>query len=186
LKGGQRCNTLEATVSADVPVLVITGTMGSGETTMLGEASDLLTARGITHAAVDLDTLGMGHLPEPAWADLTYRNLSLVWQNYAAVGAARLLIAEAVESVGELNRIREAVPGAQLVVCRLTAPLETVRRRVSQREPGMLREALIARVAELEVLIDTASLENFSLSTDDDRNVTEAALEMLSLANWIP
>jgi hypothetical protein len=176
---------LEATVSADVPVLVITGTMGSGKTTMLGEASDLLTARGIVHAAVDLDTLGMG-LPEPAWADLTYRNLSFVWRNYAAAGAARLLIAEAVENVGELNRIREAVPGAQLVVCRLTARLETMRRRVSQREPGMLRETLIARIAELAELIDTASLENFSLSTDDHRNVTEAALEMLSLANWIP
>ena len=63
------------------------GTMGSGKTTMLGEASDVLTARGIANAAVDLDTFGMGHMPEPAWADLPYRNLSLVWQNYAAAGA---------------------------------------------------------------------------------------------------
>jgi hypothetical protein len=160
--------------------------MGSGKTTMLGEASDVLTARRIAHAAVDLDTLGMGHLPEPAWADLTYRNLSLVWQNYAAAGAARLLIAEAVENVGELNRVREAVPGAQIVVCRLTAPLDTMRRRVSQREPGMSRDALVGRVVALEAIIDAASVEHFSLSTDDGRSITDVAREMLLLANWIP
>ena len=172
-------------MSAEVPVLVITGTMGSGKTTMLGEASDLLAARGIVHAAVDLDTLGMGHLPEVPWPDLPYRNLASVWQNYAAVGATRLLIAEAVEDASELNRIRDAIPGAQIVVCRLIASLDTMRRRVSLREPGMLRGAFVARVAELEAVIDRAALGDFSLATDDDRTVTEAALEMLSLAKWI-
>ena len=109
-----------------------------------------------------------------------------VWQNYAAAAEARLLIAEAIETVGELNRIREAVPGAQIVVCRLRAPLETMRRRVSQREPGMLREALVSRVTELDQVMDAAALEHFSVATEDDRTVTEAAVEMLALANWIP
>ena len=172
-------------MSAEVPVLVITGTMGSGKTTMLGEASDLLVARGIVHAAVDLDTLGMGHLPQASWTDLPYRNLAFVWQNYADVGATRLLIAEAVENAGELDRIRDVIPGAQIVVCRLLAALDTMRRRVLLREPGMLRDAFAARVAQLETLIDTAALEDFSLATDDDRTVTETALEMLSLAKWI-
>ena len=172
-------------MSAEVPVLVITGTMGSGKTTMLGEASDLLVARGVVHAAVDLDTLGMGHLPDAPWTDLPYRNLASVWQNYANVGATRLLIAEAVENAGELDRIREAIPGAQILVCRLIASLDTMRRRVLLREPGMLRDAFVARVAELETLIDAAALGDFSLATDDDRTVTETALEMLSLAKWI-
>jgi hypothetical protein len=172
-------------VSAEVPVLVITGTMGSGKTTMLGEASDLLTARGIEHACVDFDTLGMGHLPEPTWADLPYRNLASVWQNYAAAGATRLLIAEAVESVGDLNRIRKTVPGAQIVVCRLTASLEAMQSRVSQREPGMSRDAFVGRVAELEAIIDAASVEHFSLATDDGRTITDVAREMLLLADWL-
>lgn len=50
----------------------------------------------------------------------------------------------------------------------------------------MLREAFVARVAELEAVIDMAALGDFSLATDDDRTVTEAALEMLSFAKWIP
>jgi adenylate kinase len=45
-------------MSPSVPVIIITGTMGSGKTTVLGEASDILTARGVNHAGVDLDTLG--------------------------------------------------------------------------------------------------------------------------------
>src|SRR5207244_9730440 len=100
----RRTNTSRArgNVRADVPVLVITGKMGSGKTTILGETSDLLTAHGIGHAAIDLDTLGIGHLPERAWADLSYRNLACVWQNYVAAGATRLLLAAAVENVGEL------------------------------------------------------------------------------------
>ena len=172
-------------MSPGVPVLVITGTMGSGKTTMLGEASDLLTTRGIAHAAVDLDALGMGHLPEPAH-DLPYRNLSSVWQNYAAAGAARVLIAEAVEHAGELDRIRESVPGARIIVCRLTAPLATMRRRVSQREPGLGHDAFVRRVAELEAVIDAARVEDFSLVTDEGRSITDVALEMLASANWIP
>ena len=172
-------------VSGEVPVVVITGTMGSGKTTMLGEASDLLTARGMAHAAVDLDTLGMGHLPKAAWADLPYRNLASVWQNYAASDATRLLIAEAIEHVSELHRFREAIPGAQIIVCRLTASLATMQARVSQREPGIHHDAFVRRVADLEALIDAASVEHFSLATDDSRSITEGAREMLSMANWI-
>lgn len=178
-------NEAEAILGAQVPVLVITGTMGSGKTTMLGEGSDLLTARGMAHAAVDLDTLGMGHLPEGAWPDLPYRNLGSVWRNYAAAGATRLLIAEAIEHVSELHHIRGAIPGAQIIVCRLTASLATMQARVSQREPGMCRDAFVRRVADLEALIDAASVEHFSLATDDGRTITEVAQEMLSLANWI-
>jgi predicted ATP-binding protein involved in virulence len=39
-------------------LLIITGTMGAGKTTVLGEASDILALRGIVHAAIDLDALG--------------------------------------------------------------------------------------------------------------------------------
>ena len=169
-----------------VPVIVITGNMGSGKTTILAEASDLLTAGGIVHAAIDLDTLGIGHLPETAWPDLPYRNLSCVWQNYSAAGASRLLIAEAVESSSELGRIQDAVPGAQIVVCRLTATLETLRRRVARREIGALRDTFVARVDKLQLLIDGAQLEDFTLTTDDGSSVTNIARELLSRGRWLP
>ena len=172
-------------MSTSVPVIIITGTMGSGKTTVLGEASDILTARGVHHAGIDFDTLGIGHLSDANRHDVAYRNLSSVWRNYADAGAARLLLAEAVESAAGLDRIRAAVPGAAIVVCRLKAESATLRRRVSLREPGMLQDQFVARVAELERLLDAAGLEDFCLSNDDDRAVNAVALEMLRRAHWI-
>jgi thymidine kinase len=40
-------------------LLVITGTMRAGKTIVLAKASDILTTRHITHAAVDVDALGL-------------------------------------------------------------------------------------------------------------------------------
>jgi hypothetical protein len=167
-----------------VPVIVLTGTMGSGKTTVMGEASDILSARGVMHAAIDVDALGLAHLPGEASTDIAWRNLASVWRNYAAAGAARLLLADALETRADLARIREAVPCSPLVICRLTADLKTMQQRVSLRDPGMLREVFVARVAELDARLDRAGLEDFSLSTED-RPVTDVARELLTRAAWI-
>jgi hypothetical protein len=57
--------------------------MGSGKTSVLGEASDLLVLRHITHAAIDLDTLGLAHIDSGETKPVMYRNLQCVCQNYA-------------------------------------------------------------------------------------------------------
>jgi predicted kinase len=163
---------------------VITGSMGSGKTTLMAEASDLLAAAGVNHAAVDLDALGIGHVPEGAWPDLAYRNLASVWENFALAGASQLLLAEAVETEEELDRIRSAIPDSDVVVCRLRATPETMQRRVLGREPGMLQHTFVARVAELESILDEAQLEDFSLSNEDG-SVTAVAREMLVRAGWL-
>jgi hypothetical protein len=174
----------EESVSTTIQVVVITGSMGSGKTTVMAEASDLLTAAGSVHAAIDLDALGVGYLPNDAWSDLTYRNLASVWVNYRAAGISRLLIAEAVENPGELDLIRNAIPGAEILVCRLKVKLATMRRRVRAREPGMLREQLVTRVADLEALLDAARLEDFDVQ-NDDVPVTEVARFVLLRAGWL-
>ncbi len=130
-------------------VIVISGSMGAGKTIVMAEASDLLSANGIVHAAIDADNFGVVFLPGTASADFMYRNLGAVWSNFAAAGVDRLLLAEAVEHRGELDRIRMALPDAEISVCRLTARIETMRRRIRVREPGLLQEQFLARVAEL-------------------------------------
>jgi len=165
-------------------VIVISGSMGSGKSTVLAEASDLLAARDVVHAAIDLDALGIAHVPEEDQIDLMYRNLASIWQNYAAIGVTRLLLAAAVESRAALDRIQKAIPGSTVIVCRLRAKLETMRQRVAVREPGMLRDQFVARVAELDRLLDRAQLEDFSLANDDG-SVTDVARELLTRAGWI-
>jgi adenylylsulfate kinase len=167
-----------------IRVLVITGSMGAGKTTVMAEASDLLTASDIVHAAIDLDALGIRHAPDATAHHIEYRNLVAVWRNYADAGITRLLIAEAIERREELELLQQAIPGSQLLICRLTASVETMQQRVRTREPGALQEAFVARVTELEALLDEAKVEDFSLD-NSDRAVTDVAREMLVRAGWL-
>lgn len=131
-------------------LLIITGSMGSGKTAVMAEASDILALRGIPHAGVDLDMLGVAHQPDGAENDdVMYRNLQAVWQNYAALGVDRLLLARAIESRAHLERCVVAVGAKEVVVCRLAASLETMQERVGSRELGVGRNKYIERVKML-------------------------------------
>ena len=57
---------MNTVVAHTVKVLVISGSMRSWKTTVLGVASGLLGAAEILHAAIDLDSLALGHLPAVA------------------------------------------------------------------------------------------------------------------------
>src|SRR5258708_12753926 len=68
-------------------LLVITGAMGAGKTSVVGEASDILTLHYIAHAAIDVDTLGLAYLPTASGNDdVMYGNLRSVCDNYASLG----------------------------------------------------------------------------------------------------
>jgi predicted kinase len=164
-------------------VIVLTGSMGAGKTTVLGEASDLLTARGVVHAVIDLDALAAAGLAGDLCTHLTYANLAAVWSNFARAGVTRLLLGEAVETADELSRIRAAIPDSNVVVCRLTAPVETMQRRLRTREPGMLQQTFLARARELDEILERAHLENFCVA-NDNCSVTEVTAEVLTLAGW--
>lgn len=151
----------------------------------MSEASDILALRKIPHASVDLDALGTVYLPTSAEHNqLMYRNLESVWENFAQAGLRRLLLARAVEDQAELECCRNAVSGSKVVICRLTASLKTMRDRVQRREIGTLQDNFVARVTELNVILDGAHLEDFSL-LNEDRPVTDVAQEMLVRAGWL-
>ena len=166
-------------------MLIITGSMGAGKTSVLAEASDILALRKIVHAAIDLDTLGLAHLPSEASTDgVMYRNLQSVCQNYAALGVTRLLLASAVEDRAQLELCRGAVSAQNTAICRLTASLSQMQQRVKMRETGMLQQQFVDRVAILDAILDRATLEDFTVM-NEDRSVNDVAQEMLIKAGWI-
>jgi hypothetical protein len=59
--------------------------MGAGKTAVLGEASDILAHGQIVHAAIDLDALGLAHLPFAARNGVMYGNLRSICRNYVAL-----------------------------------------------------------------------------------------------------
>jgi hypothetical protein len=165
-------------------LLIITGSMGSGKTSVLGEASDLLALRHITHAAIELDTLGLAYIDSGDTKTVMYRNFECACNNYAALGVTRLLLARAMEDRAELELCRGIVSATNTVVCRLIASIETMEQRVTMRESGVRQQDYLARVAKLNSILDRARLEEFTVNSAS-RSVTEVAEEMLIKAGWI-
>ena len=166
-------------------LLIITGSMGAGKSEVLAEAGDMLALRGISYAAVDVDSLGFAHLSSGEISDgVMYANLRCVCKNYLDAGIRRFLLARALEDRAQLELCRQAVSAKHTVVCRLTANLATMQQRVSMRESGVMRRQFVARVAELNRALDRARLEDFVVD-NENRSLSDVALEVLVKAGWI-
>ncbi|MCH8207082.1 MAG: hypothetical protein IH956_08765 [Chloroflexi bacterium] len=153
---------------------------------MLSEVSDLLEEAEVAHAAIDLDCLSIMYpAQKPRGERLMFANLAAIWPVYAAAGAKRLLVARVVEDRSELQQYREAVPGAEPIVCLLTAPIQTMQERVRIREPGMIQAKAVARAAELDRILEHARAEDFTVDNGPGRSVTEVARDVLSHAGWL-
>jgi hypothetical protein len=132
-----------------------------------------------------LDALGLAHLPSAAINDgVMYRNLQSVCKNYASLGVRRFLLARAMEDRAELELCRGVVSATNTVVCRLIARIEAMQQRVKMRELGVSQRQYVARVAKLNVILDRAQLEDFTV-TSEGRSLTDVAHEMLVKAGWI-
>jgi gluconate kinase len=168
-----------------VKVLVISGSMGAGKTTVLGEASTVLRKADVRHAAIDLDHLSEGHYVESYRDEVMLRNLTAMWANYAAAGATRALVCKPIDTIAKREQLEAALPGADIVVCRLRAALETMQSRVRARELGSSHDELVAHVAVLEDYLDAGAVEDFCVDNDNDRPVVEVAHEVLTRAGWL-
>jgi adenylylsulfate kinase len=183
-----------------IPVLLITGPLGVGKTTVLDAVADRLRAAHVPFAAVDLDALAWAHPPAPGDDPyrnlLMFRNLASVWRNFRDSGATRLVCAYVVESRDELDRYRAAIPGAAVTVARLRASEDTLERRLSRRlahsdlvdgqvrlDERARRERRAARSRELAELMDRAKVEDLIVETDG-RDVDAIARDVLRLAGW--
>ncbi|HVM52183.1 MAG TPA: hypothetical protein VM262_03210 [Acidimicrobiales bacterium] len=169
-----------------VPVLLLTGTVGAGKSTLAYEINDTLSEMAVPNAAVDLDALTAQWPPTSRWnADLMFENLALLWPSYRAHGATHLVLAHVLEDGTELDRYRDAVPGADITVVRLLAPEATRAARLRRRmPPGPSREWHLARTVELEAILDAAAHEDFVVD-NGDRPPRAVALEILHRAGWI-
>jgi hypothetical protein len=96
----------------------------------------------------------------------------------------RFLVARAIEDRAELELCRSAVSASNTVVCRLAATIETMQQRVKMRETGVSQREYLARVANLNLTLDAAQLEDF-IVTSEGRSLTEVAQEVLVKAEWM-
>lgn len=172
------------TKAAVVPLLLITGTVGVGKTSVGEEVSEILTTRQVPHAFVDLDALANSWPTQGRFnEELAFRNLASVWANFQAAGAERLVVAFVAESRDDLKRYEEAVPGAELTICRLVASQETREARLRAREVGSGLSWHLNRTVELENILQAVALEDFCVE-NEGRSLEAVALEVLQKAGW--
>jgi adenylylsulfate kinase-like enzyme len=168
---------------ASTPIMIITGPVGVGKTTVAAEVSELLEQARVAHAFVDLDALRWCYPGPPGdrfRVTLGMKNLAAVWANFRDCGAKSLVVADVIETREELERYRAAIPGADIFVIRLTAPVSTLEKRLKQRELGAGLEWHLQRAPELTAIMERNKVEDLLIETDG-KTVIEIAREILSL-----
>ena len=174
-------------VSPHIPVLLITGPVGAGKTAVATEVSALLSAEHCPHALVDLAVIGRCW-PAPiddAWHEiLIHRNLACMWDNFVAAGAQRLILCRVLQARSLLQRVEDAIRGADITVVRLRTPLDLVRARLRDREAGDPSWFLDAATA-LHPAMELPGLADHGVD-NTARPVREVAQEVLRVAGWHP
>lgn len=173
---------------------LITGVFGSGKSTILAEAADLLEDGGLPFAAIDIDWLGWAMTAEDAAADgapasvphaafsgLTLENLALVVGNDRRHGIERFLLAHAVWRPTELAELRTALDMPVRVIG-LVVPLPVVQARLAS-DPTRARLDDLART-EAWLAGDREAVP-VELALDNTRPVAEVARELVDWLGWL-
>lgn len=172
---------------AAVPLLVLTGPVGVGKTTVAQAISDLLTEHSLAHAVIDQDWLRWC-LPSPSHDPfqiaLGLKNLAAVWANYRAAGAERLIIADVVETQSDRAHYRTVVPGAVITVVRLHATLPTLHARLARRDSGASLAWHQQRAAELALLMERNSIGDVIIDTEG-KPESDVAWEIVRHLQWV-
>ncbi len=168
------------------PTLVISGPVGVGKTTVGTEVSTILAQAGTPHTFIDLDALTMTYPrpPDDRFGDrLALQNLRAVWTNAAAAGSRNLIIARVIESMDDLQTIKEALPNTKLSLCQLSAGERTLIERVRTREHGTDRDWHEARAIELAKSLPAAPAD-FIIDTEKS-SATNIARKLVGQVDWM-
>jgi chloramphenicol 3-O-phosphotransferase len=112
-------------------------------------------------------------------------NLRVIWPNYvAAVPDIKLIIPTVFADEREVELLRAVLPGARLIICELTAPLEVLKRRVSEREPTEEMAVGLRRWVDVyHARSDHQRIKDSQVATYP-ATVDESAQRILQLASW--
>jgi hypothetical protein len=171
----------------DVPVLAITGAVGVGKTTVSYEVRLQLRDAGVSCVFID-DEFALFHprpSEDPTGRQTSTRALASLWNVYREAGMERLLLATVVESSADLDRIREAVPGAQIQVFLLVAPVSRVAERIRAQQVPTALQWCLDRSKSLIETWDREPLAHAQVIDADDPSPVEVAAEIVSRSGWL-
>lgn len=165
-----------------IPVIVITGPVGAGKSTVTRAVSDLLEARDIRHAGIDQDYLRWVH-PAPDGdrfaARLGFRNLAAIWPNLRELGLRCVVVADVVEHPSQFAQYETAMPGTKAIVVRLDVDLALIGERLARRESGESLAWSLLRAPELHGIMERAGVGDLVIDVGQ-RTPDEIAEEIVA------
>ncbi|AHH99224.1 hypothetical protein GCM10010174_49840 [Kutzneria viridogrisea] len=169
--------------------LLIGGRAGVGKTTVAWEVSARLRAAEVAHAIIEGDFMGQVHPAPPADPDrseITERNLTAVWTNFARLGHRRLIYTNTASVLPETTGMfrRAMGEGVRLTRVLLTASDSTAGERLTHRELGSELAQEIERSAHKARLLDERVPADTVRVVTDGRSVQDIAREVVAATNW--
>jgi chloramphenicol 3-O-phosphotransferase len=164
-------------------VLALHGSPGSGKSTLARALALTLAQANSPWGVIDMDELSLIH-PYPG-RSFPRENLRVIWPNYvAAVPDIKLIIPTVFADEREVELLRAVLAGARLIICELTAPMEILKQRVTEREPTEEMAAGLRRWVDVyHARSDHERIRHFQVSTYP-ATVDESVHKILQLANW--
>ncbi len=168
-------------------VLLLSGPVGVGKTTVAGELGDVLEARRIVNTVIDLDGLRWTYPrdDDDPWNNrLGLENLVSIWANAYRRGARNLVVATVVETPEFVDAVRERLGDVAVITCQLSADPSHLRTRVTRREIGSGLDWHLARSEELaRQLAELPTPADLRIATDG-RSVVDIAQELADRIEW--
>lgn len=167
-------------------LVLISGPVGVGKTTVAQELSGLLVAAEIAHTFVDLDALTHNYpRPEhdPFGQDLALKNLRALWENAQEHSPRLLLIARVIETAAGAKKVADAIEAGRCTLIQLSAREETLIERVRKREIGGGRDWHEARAIELSRSLSKTDFADHVCDTDG-LSPTEVAAELFQILEF--
>lgn len=167
-------------------LLIISGPVGVGKTTVGEELSAILEDEEISHTFVDLDGLSKTYPRSSAdrfGEQIALKNLQAVWANALEVGARNLIVARVIETATGAQLIADTVGAKHYVIVQLNASDESLLNRVQRREIGSGRAWHERRAIELSRQFRDLKIADIEIDTDNE-SIASVAREIREHLNW--
>jgi hypothetical protein len=160
--------------------------VASGKTTVAIEIGELLEQRAEPYAVVDLDWLAWVRPSLDAGMTvqgLMLTNLAAVWRTYRDAGVRRLVLTRELESLDQLDGIREAIPAVEVTTVRLVAAERVLVQRLRRRDSGAQLAEHLERTGRVAADPEAAALAQATVDSGE-RPVPEVARDVLRDVGW--